>query len=297
MIMKCDRLKYFYIVSQTLNLKKASEIMNISHSSLSRQITILEEELKIKLFFRNSKGLTLSPDGQKLLKRVNNISSEIDNIQNFSNSSEPSGKLRISATNAFGTLWITPRIKRFINRFPNIQIALNLRDSEPKVLHYASDIEIRMTESTSQDDIQIKISQFEYKIYASKQYIEENGFPNSINDLDNHKIIAYGETAQPPLDRTRLNWLLHIGRGKNNIRKPILEISNIHGIVQATESSIGISSLPSWMEEVIKLEEILCQLEGPKLNISICYKYDLKEDPRIRVFKDFLFEEVKYSNT
>ena len=45
MIMKWDRLKYFYIVSQTLNLKKASEIMNISHSSLSRQITILEEEI------------------------------------------------------------------------------------------------------------------------------------------------------------------------------------------------------------------------------------------------------------
>ena len=248
--MKWDRLKYFFIVSQTLNLKKASEIMNISHSSLSRQITVLEDE------FRNSKGLTLSPDGLKLSKKVNNISSEINNIQNFSSSSEPNGKLRVSATNAFGTLWITPRIKKFISRFPNIQIALNLRDSEPKVLHYASDIEIRMTESTSQDDIQTKISQFEYKIYASKQYIKENGLPNSINDLDNHNIIAYGETAQPPLDRTRLNWLLHIGRNKD-------------------------------------LEEILCQLEGPKLNISLCHKYDLKDDPRIRVFKNFILDEIK----
>ena len=291
--MKWDRLKYFFIVSQTLNLKKASEIMNISHSSLSRQITVLEDELKIKLFFRNSKGLTLSPDGLKLSKKVNNISSEINNIQNFSSSSEPNGKLRVSATNAFGTLWITPRIKKFISRFPNIQIALNLRDSEPKVLHYASDIEIRMTESTSQDDIQTKISQFEYKIYASKQYIKENGLPNSINDLDNHNIIAYGETAQPPLDRTRLNWLLHIGRNKNNTRRPVLEISNIHGIVGATESSIGISSLPSWMEDVIDLEEILCQLEGPKLNISLCHKYDLKDDPRIRVFKNFILDEIK----
>ena len=71
--MKWDRLKYFFIVSQTLNLKKASEIMNISHSSLSRQITVLEDELKLKLFFRNSKGLTLSPDGLKLSKKVNNI--------------------------------------------------------------------------------------------------------------------------------------------------------------------------------------------------------------------------------
>ena len=49
--MKWDRLKYFHIVSQTLNLKKASDIMNISHSSLSRQISVLENEMKMKLFF------------------------------------------------------------------------------------------------------------------------------------------------------------------------------------------------------------------------------------------------------
>ena len=54
--MKWDRLKYFHIVSQTLNLKRASEIMNISQSSLSRQISTLESEIKTKLFFRNSKG-------------------------------------------------------------------------------------------------------------------------------------------------------------------------------------------------------------------------------------------------
>ena len=53
--MKWDRLKYFHIVSQTLNLKRASEIMNISHSSLSRQISILESEIKTKLFFEIQK--------------------------------------------------------------------------------------------------------------------------------------------------------------------------------------------------------------------------------------------------
>ena len=291
--MKWDRLKHFHIVSQTLNLKRASEIMNISHSSLSRQISILEDELKTKLFFRNSKGLTLSPDGQKLLKKVNDISLEIENIQNLTSSSEPVGKLRVTATNAFGTLWITPRIKKFISQYPRIQVALNLRDSEPKVLHYSSDIEVRMTKSTSQDDIQTKISQFQYKIYASKEYIEEFGIPKSINDLDNHKIIAYGETAQPPLNRNRLNWLLNIGREKNNTRKPILEISNIHGIVEATQNSIGISSLPSWMESFINLEEILSELNGPTVNISLCYKFNLKDDQRLKVFKKFMIDEIK----
>ncbi len=295
--MKWDRLKYFHIVSQTLNLKRASEIMNISHSSLSRQISILENEIKTKLFFRNSKGLSLSPEGQVLYKEVNKVSSQIENLKNFSCSSEPIGKLKIAATNAFGALWITPRINKFLLQYPKLQIALNLRDSEPKVLNYSSDIEVRLTESTSQDDIQIKICEFQYKIYASKEYIKEFGFPKTISDLDDHKIIAYGETAQPPLNRNRLNWLLNIGREKNNTREPILEISNIHGIVEATQNSIGISSLPSWMENFINLEEILSELKGPKVNISLCYKYHLKDDPRLKVFKKFMIDEIKNLNT
>ena len=160
--MKWDRLKYFHIVSQTLNLKKASDIMNISHSSLSRQISVLENEMKMKLFFRNSKGLSLSPEGKNLFTKVNEIYSRIENIKDIKSSSEPVGKLRVASTNAFGALWITPRIKKFISKYPHIQIALNLRDSEPKVLHYSSDIEVRMTESTAQDDIQTKISEFHY---------------------------------------------------------------------------------------------------------------------------------------
>ena len=134
--MKWDRLKYFHIVSQTLNLKKASEIMNISHSSLSRQISVLENEMKMKLFFRNSKGLSLSPEGKNLFTKVNEIYSRIENIKDIKSSSEPVGKLRVASTNAFGALWITPRIKKFISMYPHIQIALNLRDSEPKAVSY-----------------------------------------------------------------------------------------------------------------------------------------------------------------
>ena len=53
----------------------------------------------------------------------------------------------------------------------------------------------------------------------SKEYIKKFGVPKTVDELDYHKIIAYGETAQPPLNRNRLNWLLNIGREKNNIRK------------------------------------------------------------------------------
>jgi hypothetical protein len=47
------------------------------------------------------------------------------------------------------------------------------------------------------------------------------------------------------------------------------------------------------MESFINLEEILSELKGPKVNISLCYKYHLKDDPRLKVFKKFMIDEIK----
>ena len=181
---------------------------------------------------------------------------------------------------------------KFKELFPEISIALSLRDSEPRVVQYESDIEIRMTPSFSKDDIQIKLADCRYKIFASQNYISKYDVPRDIDDLDNHKIIAYGETAQPPLDRKRLNWLLTIGRQNKKPRKSVLEVSSIYGIAKATEVGMGIASLPDWMEfEMKSLTEILPDLKGPELLISLCFKYDLKNDPRVIVFKDFMLRE------
>ena len=47
------------------------------------------------------------------------------------------------------------------------------------------------------------------------------------------------------------------------------------------------------MDSFINLEEILSELTGPKVNISLCYKFDLKNDPRLKVFKKFMIDEIK----
>ena len=120
----------------------------------------------------------------------------------------PSGRLNVTATNAFGALWVAPRMSKFKNLFPEINVALSLRDSEPRVTNFNSDIEVRMTPSVSQDDIQIKLADCRYKIFASNEYISKNGYPKTSSDLDNHKIIILWRRCTTPLDRHRLNWLL-----------------------------------------------------------------------------------------
>jgi DNA-binding transcriptional LysR family regulator len=103
--------------------------------------------------------------------------------------------------------------------------------------------EIRMTPIKTQDYIQIKLATFQYKIFASTSYLKEKGVPTTEKELDNHKIISYGEDAQPPLDKKRLNWLLW--QGKENVsRVPCLEISSIYGLAKCVEAGLGIASLP-----------------------------------------------------
>ena len=77
----------------------------------------------------------------------------------------------------------------------------------------------------------------------------------------------------------------------------ILEVSSIYGIAKATEVGMGIASLPDWMEfEMIELTEILSQLEGPKMSISLCFNYELRNDSRIKAFKDFMLKEAEVIN-
>ena len=269
--MKWDRLRLFNIVAQTRNITEASYILHISQSALSRQMKALENELSVKLFLRNSDGISLTKAGMRLSSSVEILASDISKTHNqlLEDMDIPSGTLNVTATNAFGALWVAPRMSKFKDLYPDISVALSLRDSEPRVTNFNSDIEIRMTPSLSQDDVQIKLANCRYKIFASKNYISKNGIPKESNDLDSHKIISYGEDAQPPIDRHRLNWLLTIGKENKRPRKAILEVSSIYGIAKATEVGMGIASLPDWMEfEMIALTEVLSQLKGPEMSIS-----------------------------
>ena len=297
--MKWDRLRLFNIVAQTRNVTEASYILQISQSALSRQMKSLEHELGVKLFYRNSIGISLTKAGLRLSSSVQVLAADIDKTHNqlLEDMDIPSGTLNVTATNAFGALWVAPRMSKFKDLFPDITVALSLRDSEPRVTNFNSDIEIRMTPSLSQDDVQIKLADCRYKIFASEDYILRNGIPKKSSDLDNHKIISYGEDAQPPLDRHRLNWLLTIGKENKRPRKAILEVSSIYGIAKATEVGMGVASLPDWMEfEMIALTEILSQLKGPEMSITLCFKSELRNDPRIKAFKDFMIKETEAIN-
>src|SRR5690606_13013994 len=145
----------------------------------------------------------------------------------------PQGPLKITTTVAFGSLWLTPRIKDFLDLYPEIEVTLVLYDGELDLAMREADVAIRMMPPRQPDLIQRHLLTMHSNVYAAPEYIQRYGMPKTAEDLDNHHVVIYGDDARisPPV--SNVNWLLEAGASPSHPRKPVLEVNNIYGIYRA----------------------------------------------------------------
>jgi DNA-binding transcriptional LysR family regulator len=128
--MDWDKLKIFHAVAEAGNFTKATYILNLSQSAISRQIQSLEQELKTQLFERHARGLSLTENGEYLFKTAHEVISKLKDVESTlaDKKNKPSGKLTITTVVSFGTTWLTPRIQEFMKLNPEIEIELIFDD-------------------------------------------------------------------------------------------------------------------------------------------------------------------------
>ena len=284
--MDWDKLRIFHAVAQAGSFTHAGETLNLSQSAISRQISALEHDLDVVLFHRHARGLVLTEQGELLFATSREVVDKIADTQNkLSESTDrPSGPLKVTATVALGSIWLTPRVKEFIDLYPDISLTLLLSDEEINIGMREADVAIRMMPPRQPDLIQRHLMTMRYRIYASPAYLEANGTPETTEELDNHKMITYGDGAQFPVDR--YNWLMEG-------RTPILKVNSTYGIYRAVQSGLGIAALPDYMSrEGGNLVEVLPDLEGPSFDSYFVYPEELRHNKRIGVFRDFLVHSI-----
>ena len=291
--MNWDKLKSFYEVALCKSISKASIKLNISQSSLSRQIQDLESDLNTLLFIRHQKGVILTEQGENLLNAVNKISDSISDFEKklINKKIKPSGKLTVNTTVGFGSTWLTPRINKFINKYPQMDISLFISDEEVDLTSRSADIAVRVKKPTQANLIFKKFVNFNNHIYGSSDYLQENGIPRNISDLDKHSLICFGSGLPSPI--SNIDWILKIGKDKGK-RLPKFRVNSIYGISLAVENGAGLASLPDYMvADKPHLVRVLPNLEGPSYQTYFVYTEEFKNDRRLEVFRDFLYEEAK----
>jgi DNA-binding transcriptional LysR family regulator len=291
--MDWDKLRIFHAVAEAGSFTHAGEVLHLSQSAVSRQVSALEAGLKVSLFHRHARGLKPTEQGELLYRTAHEVFAKLAMAEAriTDNKDRPKGPLKVSTTVAFGSVWLTSRIKRFVNLYPEIEVSLVLADTELDLSMREADAAIRMEPPRQPDLIQKHLLNISYHVYAAPEYLEERGIPKTPQDLDAHDLIVYGDDAKPPI--SNLNWLLEVGTKDNKKRRPTLKVNSIYGIFRAVQSGLGIGALPDYfIREAGNLVELLPELRGPSINMYFVYPEELRRSKRIVVLRDFLVSEM-----
>ena len=290
--MDWDKLKIFHAVAEAGSFTSATVILNLSQSAISRQIQSLEDDLKVKLFERHARGLTLTENGEYVYKTAHEVISKLKEVETSlgDQKNKPTGKITITTVRSFGTHWLTPRIQEFKQLHPEMEVELIFDDKELDLSTRQADIGIFMRRPKQLNYIQKKLMDINYHIYGSNTYLEKYGIPKSIADLNKHKFISFGKGTPSPVYNP--DWALKIGMKDSKKRKSIMKVNSVMGLLLAVESGVGLAALPDYLVFQSKnLIKVLPKVEGPITEAHFVYPQSLKNVARVQAFRNFLYSK------
>ena len=289
-----DKLKTFHAAAESGSLTAAAERLGISQSAVSRQITALESSLETPLFHRHARGLTLTEQGRILFLAAREIAHRTALAQAtvINSRSKPQGKLRVSTPISLGSNWLTSVLPEFLSAYPEIDVELLLEDEEHDLSSFEVDCALRPWRSTQGDVIERKLGTISQSLYASDTYLSKYGAPKTVEDLENHRIVAFGDLMPTRLHSS--NWVLSAGGREGKPLKPTLSVSNLHGIMRAAEAGIGLAGLPDYMTALSRrLVRVLPDLRGEPFDVFFVYPTELRGSVKAKVFREFLIRVTK----
>jgi DNA-binding transcriptional LysR family regulator len=290
--MDWDKLRVFHAVAEAGSFTHAGETLNLSQSAVSRQISALEEALAVPLFHRHARGLILTEQGETLNRTVREVFAKLAMTETLLTESKekPTGRLKVTTTVAFGSTWLAPRLKDFLDHYPEITLSVVLDDAELDLAMREADVAIRMHPPRQPDLVQRHLLTISWIVFASKEYLDAAGTPERIEDLAAHKLVIYGDYRPPVPD---INWLADAAKRAGVTRKPALEMNSIFGMLRAVRSGLGIAALPDYMvEETAGLVRVLPEVKAPKVDAYFVYPEELRNSKRVAVFRDFLLARL-----
>ena len=285
-----DKLRIFHTVAEIGSLTHAGDKLNLSQSAVSRQIRALEEQLSTTLFHRHARGLILTEQGELLYEATKTMSKRLSNATARIRDShdEALGELRVTTTMGFGAMWLAPRLGRLYEDYPELSVDLIMKERVLDLPMREADVAIRMKEPSQADLIRRRLMDVNIRLYASETYLEENGTPETFEDLRAHRIIVQ-RPSEPQVTAGRA-FLAPI---LEEAEQAHLYINSYYGIFQGVRNNLGIGALPNYLAaDFPALKRVLPDRESAPIPVYLAYPEELRNSRRVNVFRDFVLDEI-----
>lgn len=292
--MDWDKLRIFHAAAEAGSFTHASEALQMSQSAVSRQVSSLEKDLGIPLFHRHARGLVLTEQGELLYTTVAEVMNKLQTAeaQLSETTTRPAGELRITAPVGLGTVWVTQRIREFVELYPDINIELILNDEQMDIAMREADVALFVQEPGYAELIRRPLFSMTVRAYASVQYIRKFGAPQNLAGLGKHRIVSY--SGPPAQHLSAIAWIETVGLTGKEVRHPHFRVNSIMAMKYAIRTGVGIGMLPDYLVEgETDLVPILTEIDPPRLPVYFVYAEEMKGSKRVQVFRDFLVGKAR----
>lgn len=237
--MHWDDLRIFLAAARSRTVSDAARKLGIDATTVSRRLDRLSGDLKSSLFESNSSGLVLSSHGQKLLVQAEAVEHAIG-VATGTLTGERSrlkGLVRISMSEGLATWIVARNMPSFRELHPEISLELVTTNGFLNPSKREADLAITLARPARGHLIASKLSDYRLGLFASKDYAQRNGIPQSGEALSQHPIIGY---APDFIYSDELRYLAEIG----NKLETSLSSSSINVQHAMIHASSGIGVLP-----------------------------------------------------
>lgn len=283
-----DGITAFVKIADLGSFAAAARELNISPSAVSKLVSKTEEELGTRLLNRNTRGLSLTQEGEMFLERSRVILDELTSAKEelSSISGEPKGKLRVSLPNM--PSFFLPVISRFMAQYPAVTLEVDLSDRLVDVIDEGFDAVIRVGQLSDSRLTARSLGNCAMNLVASPDYLRRYGVPATVDDLRSHTCIQY---RYPSSGRTEPWPLQHPASGVVDVIPSLICNSTDVRLGLALDSK-GIAFMPGLLTEKYiasgELDVVLENIVEQNYEMNLVWPTNKYAPSRLKAFTDFI---------
>jgi DNA-binding transcriptional LysR family regulator len=287
-----DLAKPFYYIAKLGSFIEASRVLGVIQPTLTRQIQAIERQLGFPLLVRHmTKGVSLTRKGEEFLSLLERVFVEMKAFTGKVEGDEKRPRKIVIATSAaLATYEIGDFIQDYNEQHPHLRFDLIGKDQALDVTLYDLDIAIRPYDKEPKNIHQEPLFTLEKKLYASKEYLEKHGTPQTIEDLQGHQLIARPILHAEEEHFADAHWILKLGKQQwEKHHTPYLGANSLEREIRAAKRGEGIIAAYKELSIVreSKLVNILPDVKEEVQYYFLCPDY-LKADLEIQEIKTYL---------
>lgn len=283
-------MRIFRALVEARGFSAAAERLDLSHSTVSRQLKQIETVMGVQLLNRNTRRFALTEAGERYHRHCVDILARIDAMNDTVTGADRhlSGPLRVTVPLAIGTLELQEWLPPFRARYPDIRLELSCSDQFADLVGERFDVALRISSAPLADSSLMArlLTRSDTVLVASPAYLAAHGLPVSAADLAGHQLLAFAGAAQP--------WTLTDASG-NVARIAVRGMLAVDAIPALHAAAVAGAGIAAFTERTARTElargglvRVLPQYHAGVSHYYALYPQTRHLAPKVRAFIDFM---------